>query len=236
MAARAHVMKNWRKGALKPANKMKSLRIPLLRNLDEQDLDTAMETFGEVFRVQELNWPDEYAYAPLCAGRIAHTEESLIVDFRVSGLDLRVMNLSDKERIWEDSACEFFVQVPGCPEYFNFEVNPAGRLVASRGTGRAGREPLGDEAFGSIVRISSVEGLPALTEPVEYKGGIWNWRVMLLIPFEVLGLDGAPAALKGNIYKCGDLTAHPHFVTWAPVGTPAPDFHRPEFFGDFILE
>lgn len=217
-------------------NNMKTLEFPLLCNLDEMDLDTAIETYGQVFRVQEINWPSEYPYAPLCAGRAARTEDSLVVDFRVSGLDLRVQNLSDKGRIWEDSACEFFVQVPGSEEYFNFEVNPAGRLVASRGTGRADRKPLDDEAFGSIVRICSVEGLPTLTEPVDNRGGIWNWRVMLIIPFAVLGLDEAPAALKGNIYKCGDLTAHPHFVTWSPVGTPAPDFHRPEFFGDFVLE
>lgn len=217
-------------------NNMKTLEFPLLCNLDEMDLDTAVETYGQVFRVQEVNWPSEYPYAPLCAGRAARTEDSLVVDFRVSGLDLRVQNLSDKGRIWEDSACEFFVQVPGSEEYFNFEVNPAGRLVASRGTGRADRKPLDDEAFGSIVRICSVEGLPTLTEPVDYRGGIWNWRVMLIIPFAVLGLDEVPAALKGNIYKCGDLTAHPHFVTWSPVGTPAPDFHRPEFFGDFVLE
>ena len=217
-------------------NSMKTLRIPLLQNLENQDLDTALELFGEPFRVDQVNWPGEYAYAPFCSGRIARTEESLLVDFRVSGLDLRIQNLADKGRIWEDSACEFFVQVPGSDEYFNFEVNPAGRLVAARGTGRSDRKPLPDESFGQIVRISSVEGLPAVNEPVNYEGGIWNWRVMLIIPFEILGLEQAPAALKGNIYKCGDLTAHPHYVTWAPVGTTSPDFHRPEFFGEFLLD
>ena len=215
---------------------MKTLRIPLLQNLEEQDIDTALELGGESFRVDTVNWPSEYPYAPLCAGRIARTEESLLVDFRVSGLDLRVQSLEDKGRIWEDSACEIFLQVPGSKEYFNFEVNAAGRLVAARGEGREGRKPLADEAFGQIVRITSVEGLPLVDEPVNYEGGIWNWRVLLIIPFEVLGLDEAPAVLKGNIYKCGDLTAHPHYVTWAPVGTPSPDYHRPEFFGDFVLD
>ncbi|MBO6170016.1 MAG: hypothetical protein J6O51_08625 [Bacteroidales bacterium] len=214
---------------------MKSLRIPLLQNLEEQDLDTAIELGGEPFKVDVVNWPSEYPYSPFCCGRIAHTEESLLIDFRVSGLDLRVQGLSDKERIWEDSACEFFVQVPGSEEYFNFEVNPAGRLVAARGAGRAGRTALSDEDFGKIVRISSVDGVPLINVPLNYEGGIWNWRVLLIIPFEVLGLEEAPSKLLGNIYKCGDLTAHPHYVTWAPVGTPAPDFHRPEFFGEFIL-
>ena len=111
---------------------MASLRIPLLQNLEEQDLDTALELGGERFSVNQVNWPDEYPYAPLCGGRIARTEEALVVDFRVSGLDLRIQNLSDKGRIWEDSACEFFVQVNGEAEYFNFEVNPAGRLASRR--------------------------------------------------------------------------------------------------------
>ena len=215
---------------------MKTLRIPLLQNLEEQDLDTALELGGETFRVDTLNWPSDYPYAPFCAGRIARTEDSLVIDFRVSGLDLRVQNLNDQERIWEDSACEFFVQVPGCEEYFNFEVNAAGRLVAARGKGREGRVPLSQDALGQIVRISAVDGLPAVKEPLDYQG-LWNWRVMLVIPFDVIGLDpdALPAALRGNIYKCGDLTTHPHYVTWAPVGTPSPDYHRPEFFGEFEL-
>ena len=215
---------------------MKTLRIPLLQNLEEQDLDTAIELGGEAFRVDCVNWPDGYPYAPLCAGRIARTEDSLVVDFRVSGLDLRVQNLADKGSIWEDSACEFFVQVPGSEEYFNFEVNPAGRLVAARGTGRSDRVALPDEAFGQIVRITAVDGLPAVKEPLDLLG-LWNWRVMLVIPFEVIGVDPdrLPEKLRGNLYKCGDFTAHPHFVTWSPVATPSPDYHRPEFFGEFLL-
>ncbi len=216
---------------------MKSLRIPLLRNLEEQDLDTALELCSETFRIDQVNWPAEYPYAPLCAGRIARTDDSLVVDFRVSGLDLRVQNLSDRGRIWEDSACEIFIQSPGSEDYFNFEVNAAGRLIAARGSGRGDRTPLSDEAFGRIVRITSVDGLPAVNEPLDLLG-LWNWRAMLVIPFELIGLDAEnlPEKLRGNIYKCGDLTAHPHYVSWAPIDTASPDFHRPEFFGEFLLK
>lgn len=214
---------------------MKTLRIPLLQNLEEQDLDSALELGGQPFRVDTVNWPDEFPYAPLCAGRIARTEESLVVDFRVSGLDLRVQNLADCGRSWEDSCVEIFLQAPGSPVYYNFESNPAGRLTAACGSGRNDRKALSQEDLGKIIRITSVEGLPAVNEPLDYKGGIWNWRVLLIIPFEVLGLDEAPETLRGNIYKCGDLTAHPHFASWSPVGTEHPDFHRPEYFGEFEL-
>ena len=206
---------------------MKTLRIPRLP--DCADLDTALETGGGVFHVECVNWPSEYPYAPFCAGRTGHTEDSLVVDFRVSGLDLRAMNTADQGRSWEDSACEIFLQVPGDTRYYNFETNPAGKIVACCGPDRYDRTPIPEEKLASIGRRAFVEA------PVEHAGGVWNWRVVLTIPFDVLGV-AAPSRLLGNIYKCGDLTAHPHFLTWAPIDTPKPDFHRPEFFGEFILE
>lgn len=210
---------------------MTALRIPLLAGLEETDMDTALELWGARFIVDRVNWPDAFPYAPLCGGRIARTEDSLIVDFHVSGLDLRVQNLSDNQRQWEDSCCELFLQVPGDDAYFNFEINAAGKILAARGTGRGDRVKLSDEDVAGIIRVASVEGLQ------DHEGGIWDWRVLVLIPFELLGLDpdNLPAKLRGNIYKCGDKTAHPHFVTWNPIGTPSPDFHRPEYFGEFSL-
>ena len=206
-----------------------SLRIPLLKDLDNLDLDTALEQQGARFDIAHVNWPSEYPYAPVCAGKIARTEESLVVDWRVSGLDLRVQNLADGGRIWEDSCCEIFLSVPGSWEYFNFEINAGGHLLAAHGPSREGREKI---ATDDIMRFASVEG------PIEQAGGIWNWRVTLLIPFEVLGLDpdDLPSELLANLYKCGDLTAHPHFLSWAPINTPTPDFHRPEFFGKLLLK
>ena len=210
---------------------MKTLRIPLLASLEGNDLDTALELEGARFSLDQCNWPDKFPYAPFCCGRMARTEDSLVVDFRVSGLDLRVQNLEDGGRSWEDSCCELFLQRPGAAEYVNFEVNAAGKMTAARGTGRGDRKSLTPEEFGQIVRMASIEG------PQDYAGGVWTWRVILMIPFELMGLDpdDLPESLRGNIYKCGDLTAHPHFLSWAPIGTPEPDFHRPEYFGEFLL-
>ena len=210
---------------------MKTLVIPLLKSLETNDLDTALELEGARFSVDVCNWPEEFPYSPFCNGRIARTEDALVVDFRVSGLDLRVQNLEDGGCSWEDSCCEIFLQAPGCPEYFNFETNAAGKMTAAHGTGRGDRVSLTPEEFSRIIRMASVEGAQ------DFAGGVWSWRVILMIPFELIGLDpdALPASIRGNIYKCGDKTAHPHFLSWNPVGTPAPDFHRPEFFGEFII-
>ena len=58
-----------------------------------------------------------------------------------------------------------------------------------------------------------------------------------MIPFRLIGIDAGhlPARIRANFYKCGDKTAHPHFLSWSPVSTEKPDFHRPEFFGELYL-
>jgi len=40
--------------------------------------------------------------------------------------------------------------------------------------------------------------------------------------------------VRANFYKCGDELQTPHFLSWNPVRTERPDFHRPDFFG--VLE
>lgn len=207
-----------------------TLNIPLV-NFQNQDLDTALELYGARFDVNQVNWPADFPYAPLCSGRIARTEDALIVDFRVSGLDLRAVNSADNGRQWEDSCVEFFVQDPDGSRYYNFEINALGKVLAASGPSREGRIQRPAEEMATILRIADLEA------PCEHEGGIWTWRVAVLIPFKLIGIDAKnpPASLKANFYKCGDRTAHPHFLSWNPVGTEKPDFHRPEFFGNLIL-
>ena len=87
------------------------------------------------------------------------------------------------------------------------------------------------EEMEEILRTARFEG------PQDYAGGIWDWRVTLLIPFHLIGVDpeALPEKLRANFYKCGDCTAHPHFLSWSPIDTPNPDFHRPDFFGELLL-
>ena len=195
---------------------MRQIQVPFIADFEEVDLDTALELEGARFQVDQVNWPAAFPYAPLCAGRIARTEDALVVDFRVSGLDLRALNTEDNGSQWEDSCVEVFIENPDGSEYY---------------TGREGRVKRPAEEMEEILRIARFEG------PQEYAGGIWDWRVTVLIPFELVGVDpeNLPEKLRANFYKCGDKTAHPHFLSWNPVGTPSPDFHRPDFFGELLL-
>ncbi len=210
---------------------MRTLQVPFIADFEEVDLDTALELEGARFQVDQVNWPEAFPYAPLCAGRIARTEDGLVVDFRVSGLDLRALNTEDNGCQWEDSCVEFFVGNPDGSEYYNFEINPLGKVLAAMGPDRNKRVQRPAEQMAEILRIAQFEG------PQDFSGGIWNWRVTVVIPFSLVGLDpeNLPERLRANFYKCGDKTAHPHFLSWNPVGTPSPDFHRPDFFGELIL-
>ena len=209
---------------------MKTIRVPQV-DFENRDLDSVLELEGARFEVDSVNWPGEFPYAPLCAGRIARTEGSLVVDFRVSGLDLRAENKEDNGSQWEDSCVEFFVQDPDGSVYYNFEINALGKVLACAGPDRSKRTQRPAEEMEAIARFATVKKLEAEKE------GLQDWRVCIIIPFELIGVDpeNLPEKLRANFYKCGDKTAHPHFLSWSPVGTPGPDFHRPEFFGELIL-
>ena len=209
---------------------MKRLSVPLA-DFENQDLDTALELSGARFDVDCVNWPEAFPYAPLCSGRVARTRDALVVDFRVSGLDLRAQNTQDNGRQWEDSCVEVFIQDPEDGNYYNFEINALGKVLACTGPDRHERTPRTQEEMDDILRFAQVEGGPLEQE------GIHTWRVGVVIPFYLIGIapEKLPKSIKANFYKCGDKTLHPHYLSWSPVETPRPDFHRPEFFGELML-
>ena len=153
--------------------------------------------------------------------------------FHVRGLDLRATAIEDNGNSWEDSCCEFFVTDPYDGTYYNFELTCIGSLLASKRTSRIDKTLIAPELLRSVIRHSSLE-----RKAVTISDRIFSWTVAMLIPFELIGIDrdNLPVSLRGNFYKCGDLTAHPHFLSWNPIRTTKPDFHRPEYFGEIILK
>lgn len=210
---------------------MNTINVPFV-NLDNQTLDTALELGGARFDVACVNWPETFPYAPLCSGRVARTKDALVVDFRVSGLDLRAQNTEDNGRQWEDSCVEVFIKDPNKADYYNFEINALGKVLACYGPVREGRTRRPQEQMKKILRFAHLEGGPLDKE------GVQTWRVGVVIPFELIGVDpgNLPHSIRANFYKCGDKTAHPHYLSWSPIDTPKPDFHRPEFFGGLLLK
>ncbi len=213
----------------------KQLYVPFIEGLEEMDLpalELAMETGGAKAAVCENNWPEVAPYAPLCQVSVARTETRLAVLYHVRGLDLRATTVEDGGNSWEDSCCECFLADPSDGTYYNFEITCIGSLLASKRRSRSDATPFGPDGLRRVIRRTSLA--PA---KMEYAGQVFSWSVAMLIPMEMVGIDpeNLPARIRGNFYKCGDKTAHPHFLSWNPVRTETPDFHRPEFFGELIL-
>jgi len=181
--------------------------------------------------VDTVCWADQFPYKPEVRLAVAHDGKALLIRFEVEEDNPKAVTLADNGPVWEDSCVEFFVQEEGSPFYFNFETNCIGVGLAARRVSRSECTHFDEEKMKRVVRRSS---LPK--EPVDLRERT-AWSLELTVPFDLItGREGLPERLRANFYKCGDKTAVPHFLSWNPVEVPAPDFHRPEFFGELILQ
>ena len=177
-------------------------------------------------RIGCLNWPEAFPYAPEASVEISHTGALLQLHFRVREAAVRAVCETDGGRAWEDSCVEFFFAPREDGLYYNLECTCTGRILLCRGAGRHGREPLPAEVLGAIRRRCTLGDVP-----FGLRQQATAWEVRLDIPAATFGLASfAGVKGRGNFYKCGDLLPVPHYLSWAPIATPRPDFHRPEFF------
>jgi hypothetical protein len=162
---------------------------------------------------------------------VAYTDDAILVHYRVEEQSVRAVAQHDNDNVWEDSCAEFFICPAGDGLYYNVECNCAGTLLVGVGEGRNNRELAAPEITKLIDRWTTLGRTPFDTREQPTK-----WELALRIPFAVFfrhnitSLDGL--TLKGNFYKCGDKLPVPHFISWSPIGTPQPDFHCPQYFGE----
>ena len=181
-------------------------------------------------------WLDN-GYRPKVEARLGWTRAFLYVRFRVEERRVRVRYTKFQDPVYKDSCVEFFVDM--VPEkrlgYVNFETNAAGTLLAAFGPDRSHRTPLWPEDLAGFEASASIPG------PVDGEHGAADWTLEYRVPLALFKKLYAEEIAPGhraaaNFYKCGDDTEVAHYGAWSPVGTPGPDFHRPEFFGDLVFE
>lgn len=217
-------------------NSPRTLHIPYNPSLDEMPMEevvNALEECGARFSVESLNWPEQFRYRPLTVVTAAHSAGYLYIDFLVRCNYLRAVNFTDNSPVSEDSCVEFFCAPdPAEDAYWAFELNCVGAINVARCVGNGECTPLSEEFLKRIKRYTSVG-----TRPFQEVEGSFIWNVAMAIPLDLLGCvyEGKPVEMRGNFNKCASATSQPHYVSWAPIHTPEPDFHRPEFFGDIIL-
>ena len=206
---------------------MEIRRIPGINPDDMQAVDQAFDGI-EAQPIGCCNWPEQYPYTPKVSFRIFHTGDLLWLRFDVEERYTAARVTEDNGQVWTDSCVEFFLELDD-RGYYNFETTCPGPVPPGS------RRPLpapAPAAPGVLPWGRPTPPLPA--EPFAEREGDTRWSVTLATPPQALfrhdlkTWNGLEARM--NLYKCGDNLSHPHSLSWRPIATEKPDFHRPEFF------
>ena len=184
--------------------------------------------------IDTVNW-SAYNYCPQVQFRMAYNERAFLLQYSVREQAVRAVATADNGQVWKDSCVEFFVAPADDGIYYNFEFNCAGTCLLGVGATRNEREKATPAVISAIRRLPSLGRLPFDERKIETK-----WDLTLVIPFVCLfkhpEYSPVGKTLRANFYKCGDDLTVPHFISWNPIKTENPDFHRPEFFGTLKIE
>lgn len=219
----------------------KQLRIPFRPDcggLTLQQADALLAAQPAALLIDTVNWAD-YPYRPYAAVSAAYTWEYLYLHFCVEEEGVRAVYARDLEPVNEDACVEFFVANAEGTRYWNFEFNCIGCCNASERISKTeGVRRLSDDERQAIGRYASLGGQPFGT-----RAGLQRWTLGVRIPLPLLHIlpamltgGSAPLVLRGNFYKCGDKTLCPHYLSWAPVASPVPAFHRPDCFAQLVFD
>lgn len=161
---------------------------------------------------------DIQAFAQLC-----YDHRALYVKLTAREAQIRAEHRELLGMPCQDSCLEFFFcPMPGDNRYFNVEFNPNCCMFLGLATDRY-----------DLVRL--LPQPPAFAPQADRTTD--GWSITYQIPFSFIrhffpdfqAVSGG--SIRANCYKCGDLTPHPHFLSWNPVDHPTPEFHRSQDFG-----
>lgn len=207
--------------------------IESLNNIDIQSAAEVLDEFGKNNAVDILNWSSSFPYRPITLFSIARSHEAIFIKYSVRGSMLRAIYSNDHDPVYQDSCVEFFCKLPESDYYMNFEFNCIGTCQAARRKSR--KEDVNPYPMDDMKRI---ERFPSMgRRAFKEMEGMFEWELTVKIPFDLIGIDPQhlPEKLLGNFYKCADGTDSPHYVSWNPIATEVPDFHRPDFFGELYF-
>ncbi|MCI0522324.1 MAG: hypothetical protein L0Y37_01590 [Bacteroidales bacterium] len=212
---------------------MKTIEVSKLKTAEifpsMAEISARLDEFGEGHAIDAVNWK-EFSYKPDVRFNIAWGEHEIYIKYYVRESNVKAEKSKTNEMVCEDSCVEFFVSPADDGLYYNLEFNPIGTALMGSGHGRH------DSARADAGIVDGIRRLTSMgNEPFGERTGDMRWSITLAIPLKTFfhhetgNLKGK--SFRANFYKCGDKLSNPHFVTWNPVGTERPDYHRPEHFG-----
>ncbi len=162
-------------------------------------------------------------------GQICYDDSALYVHLFAKEAHIRAEGKGLLDAPCEDSCLEFFFSpMNGDSRYFNIEYNPNCCIYLGTGT-----------CVDDLVRLIPESGFPFHPEVNRTEDG---WEITYQIPYSFIRQffpDFSPVSgyeMRGNMYKCGDLTVQEHYFTWNELSGNVLSFHRPCDFGLFIFE
>ena len=186
--------------------------------------------------LENVNWKENFPYKPQVKFRVWHDGESFHIEYKVKEQGTRAMQTVLGGPVYEDSCVECFISPEaGDGLYYNFEWNCIGCLDLACRSGRFDPIPAPKEVLDSVKAVSSLG-----TKTFKETGGGVEWTLRVDIPASALFHHPVESwsgkKFKINMYKCGDGLSKIHYLTWAPVLTEHPDYHRPEYFREVSFE
>jgi hypothetical protein len=182
--------------------------------------------------------PRSSDHRPITHCKVLHHLDELHVAFRVQDRYVRCLRSNYQDMVSKDSCVEFFLEPRAGRGYFNFEINCGGAMLLYFIEDPTPALPAFFRKFTPVpfavaAQIKINTSLPSRVEP-EITDPV-TWTVQCAVPISVfshfLGEIGPLAGQewRGNFFKCGDETSHPHWASWACIGERL-RFHQPEYF------
>ena len=179
--------------------------------------------FANTASIDKVNWK-EFGSIPKTTAKLLYNDYAIYVRLETDEEPLLARYRKQNDSVSCDSCMEFFFRPnENDPRYFNFEFNPFGTMYLGLRTSRYDSvHPDKDKEYFNVKSY------------VDDK----KWVLQFCVPFEYIDeiFGRHTKTMYGNLYKCGDETQNPHYATYYPITTEEPDYHRPEFFGEFVLE
>ena len=167
--------------AINPQNsKMKELNVKKVSaaNIPVESVPALMDEEKVAFQpVNTVNWA-AFPYTPDVEFRIAHTEDAILLHFKVREASERAVAGHDNGPVWEDACVEFFSVPADDGVYYNMECNCAGTLLIGAGAGRGNRQHAPQEVLDKVQRWASL-GREAFDEREVSVPGKWPWSSLI---------------------------------------------------------
>jgi len=202
--------------------------------------DAELWQAADTLEITLYRWKDS-GHHPRTEARILYDDSHLALIFQVQDRYVRAVSENFGDPVSNDSCVEFFVSPYAMGQtdpYFNFEFSCGGTMLLRRCSSSTEREwkrsnRLIAESDAELVSVAGT--LPKVVEPEIAEPTTWTLEYHIPLElFHLYFLECPPPTTgtewKANLYKCGGLTSHPHWGTWAPVEADSPAFHSSEFF------